>query len=231
MSDENSQTSEAPDGASGAPDAGEIMTRAEARKLIAQRQELKATNAALQADMAAQAEELAKLRSAKPQEPQEPAIAGDMPAWAQALVEQNKALAEQVSATQAMFGEHRVSTARAAVETKVLAQVPDGNRETVKALLGTLSVDFTQPGAAADALAKLQEQHPVAMVDHTRGVQPRAPQIQPDGKIKPEYFDAFESFSDVPDVYKSAAMKDPKVFERLMGRGTGEGPRSDGLNI
>jgi hypothetical protein len=228
MSDENSQSSEAPDGAGEGQglDPNEVMTRAEARKLVAQRQELKARNEELAASHAEQAKQLEALRSqleGRQGDVAGPPDAPDMPSWAKTLVDQNRALAEEVKATKAMFGEHRLSSARDAVEKEVLAKVPDGNRSTVKALLGSMNVDFTQPGAAADALAKLQEHHPITMVDHSRGVQLRAPQISPDGKVPASYFESFKSFSEVPDAYKQAAMRDPEVFKRLTAGGGGEG--------
>ena len=65
------------------------------------------------------------------------------------------------------------------------------------------------------------------MVDHTRGTQPRAPAKRPDGTIEATYFDQFKTFAEVPDAAKPAAMKDPKVFERL----TGASGTPGGVNI
>jgi uncharacterized coiled-coil protein SlyX len=221
MNDETSQTSDAPDGADPIAAAEERASR-----MATQRREIGAKlDATLQEKKALEAR-IAELESAPAKKPA-PSDGEQAPAWQQAF----QAMSEKMDGLVSKFESHQTSAARAAVESQVLAQVPDGNHSTVKALLGGLGVDFTQPGAAADALAKLQEHHPIAMVDHTRGAQPRAPQIQPDGSIKPEFFETFKSFSEVPDIYKSAAMKDPKVFERLMGRGTGDGPRSDRINI
>ena len=226
MSDDQTSSEQAPDGAAtGATGAatggaeGETMSRAEAQKLIAQRQSLKAEREQLLA-------KIAELEGAKPDKagaPDKPGAPSDdgTPAWA-------RTLAEQVAQLKTEFGDHRTATARTAVEAKVLAEVPDGNRATAKALLGVLGVDFTTPSAAADALALLREQHPTVMVDHSRGTQPRAPARRPDGTIEATYFDQFRTFAEVPDAAKSAAMKDPKVFERLTGA---RGGTPGGVNI
>ena len=230
MSDDQMSNEQAPDGAAtGATGAatggaeGETMSRAEAKKLIEQRQALKAEREQLLARIA-QLEsaklEGVKLEGVKPDKIGAPSDDGT-PAWA-------RTLAEQVAQLKTEFGDHRTATARTAVEAKVLAEVPDGNRATAKALLGVLGVDFTTPSAAADALALLREQHPTVMVDHSGGTQPRAPARRPDGTIEATYFDQFRTFAEVPDAAKSAAMKDPKVFERLTGA---RGGPPGGVNI
>jgi hypothetical protein len=221
MSDETNQNNEAPDGADPIAAANDRAAR-----MAAQRREIGAKLDATLAEKKALEARIAELESSRAGEGAQPDGAQPQP-WQQAI----EALTSKIEGLGAQFQSHQTSAARAAVEAKVLAQVPDGNRSTVKALLGSLDVDFTQPGAAADALAKLQEQHPIAMVDHTRGAQPRAPQVQPDGSIDASYFESFKTFGEVPDAYKRAAMANPEVFARLTGRATGGDPRGDRINI
>jgi hypothetical protein len=222
MSDEQTN-SETPDGGTtgDAGDPGELMTRGEARKLIDQRQTLKATNAELLVKLAAQEATIAEMSGGKPDGAPTPvptaAEIPGMPDWAQDL-------RQQVTELGSKLDTHQTSTARAAVEAAVLSDVPDGNHLTAKALLGTLGVDFTQPGAAADALAILREQHSAVMVDHTRGSQPRAPATKADGS--PD-FASYKTFDEVPDAFKPAVMRDPETFKRLRGGGS----QSHGLNI
>jgi hypothetical protein len=220
METETQSNSEAPDGASTpipAPaQAGvrgeEVMTRAEARKLIDQRQTLKARVAELEA-------RLDQTKKPRPSTPE--TAANEPPAWQSAI----EKLTEQVGALGSKFEQHQTTAAQTAVEAKVLSEVPDGNHATAKALLGVLGVDFTQPSAAADALAKLREHHPTVMIDPSRVQRPLAPAAKPDGS--PD-FSAFKSFDEVPDAYKRQALRDPDTMKRFRAGFAGGTGREDG---
>lgn len=225
MSDENSNEPSGPaDAGQGAEATPPAKPRSEMTDLEAaiHRRDL-ATARAAKAE--AEARELrAQLKAAgqggtapTPETPQD---------WKAAFEGLQAQMAEKLGELTGMFKAQQVATAQKAVEAHVLTQVPEGNRSTASALLGTLGIDFTSDGAADAALEKLRTQHPAVLFDPARAGQPRAPQKKPDGSID---LSGYRTFADVPDAYKPLAMRDKEQFARLTGMA--QGPRADGLNI
>lgn len=226
MPDENEQPDTAPDGADELTQA-----RDRADRMAAQRREL-GTKYDQSLEKIRELEAKLAEASKKPEPTGQPAP-GNMPEWAKTFMESVAAqvgdLGTKVEGLDSSFKEHRTNDAYSRVEQAVLAKVPEGNKETAKALLKHLDVDYTQPGAAADALAKLQEQHSVVMVDVTRGPRPVAPQKKPDGSLD---FSQFNHPSEIPPEFAQAAAADPKTMDRLLlGIGVGSSRESDGANI
>lgn len=225
MSDENSsEPSGSADAGQGAEATPPVKPRSEMTELenAIHRRDLATARAA---KLEAETRELrAQLKAAGQGGPG--AISEPPQDWKAAFEGLQAQMSEKLSELTGMFQAHQASAAQKAVETHVLTQVPEGNRSTASALLGTLGIDFTSDGAADAALEKLRTQHPAVLFDPARAGQPRAPQKRPDGSID---LSAYRTFADVPDAYKPLAMRDPKEFERLTGRA--QGPRGDGLNI
>jgi hypothetical protein len=227
---ENQTPSETPDGATppaappdSAPqhDPNEVMSRAEFQRVVQQRDEHKRAREPLERELADLRAQLATARKVETPPPPAPPPKTDAPEWAQTILSRLDGFDQQLGTLS--------STRQQDAMQAVLDGVPDGSRNTAKALLPTLGVDFASPTAAVDALAKLQSEHPSIMLDHSRGAPLRAPQVGADGKPN---FDSYNHPDEIPPEHRAAAFKDPATLARLRaGVGGGSTRDVDGYNI